>query len=145
MAKTNYFQDMTNKYQGNEDWVNMITGQEIQRSAIKRIFKEMINGAYDYGKYGHYFLDAKFLDNLMVAAASKLEYYTLLSNATIMYRDYNPNYPNLGFHFTHIQNLRYVYFVLYSALENVKDTYNVAALLDITPNVYNYRNDINNE
>jgi hypothetical protein len=145
MAKTNYFQDMTNKYQGNEDWVNMITGQEIQKSAVKRIFKEMINGAYDYGKYGHYFLDAKFLDNLMVAATSKLEYYTLLSNAIIMYRDYDANYPNIGFHFTHVQNLRYIYYTLYSVLDNVKDTYNVSALLDITSYLYNYRNDINNE
>ena len=145
MAKTNYFQDMKNRYQGNEDWVNLVTAQDIQKSAVKRIFKEMVNGAYDYGKVGNYFLDSRFLENLIVAAGAKLEYYTLLNNAVYMYKEYNPGFPNLGAHMTHIMNLQYTYSIIYQALENVKYTYNVSALIDIGKYTYNCRNDINNE
>ena len=145
MAKLNYFQDMKNRYQGNENWINLVSAQDIQKAAVKRIFKEMVNGAYDYGKEGQYFLDSRFLENLIVAAGTKLEYYTLLSNAVNVYREYCPTYPNLGAHFTHIQNLQYIYYTIYNRLENVKYSYNVASLVDISPSTYNYRNDINNE
>lgn len=145
MARTNYFQDMKNKYQGNEDWINLVSTQDIQKSAVKRIFKEMVNGAYDYGKEGNYFLDSRFLENLIIAAGAKLEYYTLLSNAVMMYKECCPAYPNLGAHFTHIQNLQYIYGTIYNKLMNVKFAYNVSPLIDISPATYNYRNDINNE
>ena len=145
MAKSNYFQDMKNKYQGNEEWINLISAQDIQKSAVKRIFKEMVNGAYDYGKDGQYFLDSRFLENLIVAAGAKLEYYTLLSNAVNMFKEYSPTYPNLGAHITHIQNLQYIYYTIYYKLENVKYAYNVSPLIDISPATYSYRNDINNE
>ena len=145
MAKTNYFQDMKNRYQGNEKWLNLITAQDIQKSAVKRIFKEMINGAYDYGKDGKYFLDSRFLENLIVAAGAKLEYYTLLSNAVNVYKGYYPTYPNVGAHLTHIQNLQYIYYTIYNKLEAVKFSYNVSPLVDVSPMTFNYRNDINNE
>lgn len=146
MAKSNYFQDMENRYQGNEEgWMNLITPQNIQKDAVKRIFKEMVNGAYDYEKCGQYFMDSRFLENLIVAALSKSEYYTLLSNAVNVYRGYYPIYPNIGAHFTHIQNLCYIYNVLYNKLLEVRNTYNIAALVEISPLTYTYRNDINNE
>ena len=114
MAKQNYFQDMEQRYQGNENaWINVITPQDIQKSAVKRIFREMVNGAYDYEKYGNYFLDSRFLENLIVAANNKLEYYTLLNNAVSMYRGYYPMYPNIGAHFSHLQNLYYIYSTIY--------------------------------
>lgn len=146
MAKNNYFQDMEQRYQGNEEaWINLVTPQNIQRDAIKRIFKEMVNGGYDYEKYGRYFLDSRFLENLIVAAGTKLEYYTLLSNAVSMFRGYSPTYPNIGAHLTHVQNLNYIYSVLYNKLLEVRSTYNIAALVEVSPLTYSYRTDINNE
>lgn len=146
MAKNNYFQDMENRYQGNEEgWINLITPQNIQRDAVRRIFKEMVNGGYDYEKYGQYFTDSRFLENLIVAAGTKLEYYTLLSNAVSMFRGYSPAYPNIGAHLTHIQNLNYIYNILYNKLLEVRNTYNIAALVEISPLTFSYRNDINNE
>ena len=42
MAKINYFQDMEQRYQsnGNESWLNLIKPADIQKSAVKRIFRE---------------------------------------------------------------------------------------------------------
>jgi hypothetical protein len=145
MARSNYFQDMKNRYQGNENWINMISAQDIQKSAVKRIFKEMVNGSYDYGKEGQYFLDSRFLENLIVAAGAKLEYYTLLSNAVNLFKEYQPGFPNLGAHITHIQNLWYIYNTIYNKLDAARITYNTSPLVDISRATYNFRNDINNE
>lgn len=146
MAKINYFQDMENRYQGNEEsWINVISPQDIQKSAIKRIFREMVNGGIDYEVQGKYFLDARFLENLIIAANNKVEYYTLLNNSVSMYRVSYPMYPNIGAHFTHLQNLNYIYSVLYYKLLEVKNSINIAPLVEISPMLFPYRNDINNE
>lgn len=145
MAKSNYFSDMENRYQGDEVWINVISPQDIQKSAVKRIFREMVNGGYDYEKYGVYFMDSRFIENLIVAASNKSEYYTLLNNSVGMYRNYYPAYPNIGSHFTHVQNLNYIYSVIYYKLLEVRNTQNIAPLLEISPILYTYRNDINNE
>lgn len=144
MAKTNYFQDMENRYQC-EDWLNMISPQEIQKSAVKRIFREMVNGGYDYEKYGKYFTDTRFVENLIIAAGSKMEYYTLINNAVSMYRLSFPAYTNIGPHLSHIQNLNYIYNVLYNKLVEVRNTYNISVLVEISPILGRCRNDINNE
>ena len=145
MAKNNYFQDMQNRYQDDDNWLNAITPQDIQKSATKRIFREMVNGGYDYEKVGKYFLDFRFLENLIIASSYKVEYYTLLNNAIAMYRTQVPLYPNIGAHFTHICNLCNIYMVIYNKLVEVKNTMNIAPLIEITPILYQYRNDINNE
>ena len=146
MARLNYFQDMENRYSGNEDiWINVITSQDIQKSASKRIFKEMVNGGIDYEKYGQYFLDSRFLENVIVAANNKLEYYTLLYNAVLMYKSYYPMYPNIGANFTHIQNLCFIYNTIYTRLLEVKMQTNISPLIEICPILYHYRLDINNE
>lgn len=146
MAKTNYFQDMENRYQGNEEsWINVISPQDIQKSAVKRIFKEMINGAYNYELQGKYFTDSRFLENLIIAASNKMEYYTLLNNSVSVYRGYYPSYVNIGAHHTHIQNLNYMYSVLYYKLLEVRNSMSIAPLVEISPMLYPYRNDINNE
>ena len=146
MAKSNYFQDMEQKYQGNEGvWINLITPQNIQRDAVKRIFKEMVNGGYNYENCGQYFLDSRFIENLIVAAGTKLEYYTLLSNAVNMFRGYSPSYPNIGAHLSHVQNLSYIYNVIYNTLVEVRNTHNIAPLVEVFRLTYSYRNDINNE
>jgi hypothetical protein len=105
----------------------------------------MVNGAYDYEKYGKYFLDARFIENLIIAAENRLGYYTLINNAVSMYRGYFPTFPNIGAHFTHVQNLCYIYSIIYSRLIEVRETFNISALVEISPLTYAYRNDINNE
>ena len=147
MAKTNYFQDMEQRYQsnGNESWLNLISPLDIQKSAVKRIFREMVNGGYDYEKFGKYFLDYRFLENLIIAANNKLEYYTLLNNAISVYRAAYPMHPNIGFYASHVQNLFYIYSMIYNKLVEVKGTTNISPLVEISPVLYPYRNDINNE
>lgn len=104
-----------------------------------------MNGGYDYEKYGKYFMDSRFIENLIVAASNKFEYYALLSNAVSMYRYSYPTYPNIGAHFTHVQNLCEIYSVLYYKLLEVRNTYNISALVEIVPILSRIRNDINNE
>jgi hypothetical protein len=147
MAKINYFQDMEQRYQsnGNESWLNLIKPADIQKSAVKRIFREMINGEYDYEKFGKYFLDYRFLENLIIAANNKVEYYTLLNNAISVYRVNYPTHPNIGFYSSHLQNLFYIYYTIYNKLVEVKGSSNISPLIEIAPILYPYRNDINNE
>lgn len=145
MARTNYFQDMENRYNNNEEnWIVSQTPQDIQKSARKRIFREMVNGGYDYEKYGKYFLNPKILENITVAASNEMATYALLYNAVGYYRQVYPNYPNIGIEFTHINNMYYIYSVIYNKLIALKNTENIGILVDIPALLYPYRNDINN-
>lgn len=145
MAKNNYFKDMEQRYNNNGDnWIAGQTPQDIQKSARKRIFREMVNGAYDYEKVGKYFLDPKILENITLAASNEIDTYTLLYNAVGYYRQACPGYPNIGLELSHITNMLYIYSVIYNKLVQLKGTQNIAVLIDIAPMLYPYRNDINN-
>lgn len=145
MAKNNYFQDMEQRYNNNGDsWIVGQTPQDIQKSARKRIFREMVNGIYDYEKVGKYFLDPKILENITLAASNEMQTYTLLYNAVGYYRQAFPSYPNIGLELSHITNMLYIYTVIYNKLVQLKGTQNIAVLIDVAPMLYPYRNDINN-
>jgi hypothetical protein len=145
MAAKNYFQDMEQRFGGGDEyWVTAQTPQDIQRSAHKRIFREMVNGAYDYEKVGKYFQDPKILENITVAALNDLQTYELYYNAVGLYKYYYPAYDNIGWEFTHITNLRYIFSVIYNKLCELKATNNVGVLFDIPMLLGPYKSDINN-
>ena len=137
MARQNYFQNMINQY--GENWIVALRPDDIQRAG-KRIVREMVRGNIDYEKFGKYYLDTKFLDNLIISCQNELEVNTLYYNALAFYRQYYPNTPNIVVQLNHLQSLGYIYNVIYNKLTNLKQTGNIGILADTSALLYNYRN-----
>jgi hypothetical protein len=122
-----------------ENWTMAVKPEDIQRSS-RRIFKEMIRAQVDYERVGQYFLDAKIMDNLIIAASNELEINTMLFNATTFFQLYNPNYPNLGSEISHLQALCYIYNVILEKLKGVKYYNNIGILADVAALLSTVRN-----
>ncbi len=126
----NYFDIMISRYQ-TPDFVRMLKPEQIQRSAIERIFREMVRGQIDFSQYGNYFLDSKFLDNIIIAAADELDNNSAINKALAFY---DINYPGDA---TIIRN-RYkisarviIYNALYQRLSNAKMSGDIGYLTDL--------------
>ena len=140
MARTNFIQNMMKQY--GENWIVALKPDDIQRFG-KRIFKEMVKNQIDYQKEGNYFLDGKFLDNLIISARNELEVNTLYCNALTFYMQYNTIEPMVSVKLTHLQSLCYIYKVILDKLNMVKNTSNIGWLADTSALLYNYRNHLN--
>lgn len=139
-SKQNYITNMMKQF--GENWIVALKPEDIQRSG-KRIFKEMVRGNYDYETIGQYFLDGKFLDNLIIAATNELEINTLYYNAVTYYEQAFPMYPNIRATISHLQTLCYVYNSILGRLTIVKQTGDIGALVDISALLYSYRSHLN--
>ncbi len=141
MAKNNSYIQMMYNQQG-EDWIINVRPEDIQRSC-KRVVKDMVKGTIDYEKFGKYFLDIKFMENLIIGLTNELEINTLNYNACKLYYSYYPNTPNLGTHIYHLERILYIYNIIYERLNWVKSTGNVGYLTDISGLLFNDRNHLN--
>ena len=142
MAKNNnnYFSDMIRRF--GENWIVAVRPEDIQRSA-KRIFKELVKGQINHETHGKYFLDQKFIDNLIIAARNELEINILYFNALNFYFSYFPAVPNLSQEVKHMQVLCDIYNVIYSKLGILKQTGNIGVLLEISTLCYSNRAHLN--
>ena len=140
MARMNYIQNMEKQF--GENWIASLRPEDIQRSG-KRIFKEMVRGNIDYQQHGKYFLDSKFLDNLIISVRNELEVNTLLFNAVTFYKMYNMDAPNVSVQLTHLQSLCYIYNTILYRLTSVRNTGNIGWLADLSGLLYNHRNHLN--
>lgn len=129
--QNNYFSSMIKRFDGNVDFVSLITPEMIQKSAKERIFREMSKGQIKYEEYGNYFLDPKFLDNLIVAANDELN-----NNATVCkaLEYFDLTFP--GDQSVYINRVRYscllnIYSIIFQRLSMVKATGNIGSLTDI--------------
>lgn len=77
----NYFS--RNIQQNGVGFIQLKNAQDIQREALK-IFRDIARGNIDFEKYGNYFLDPIFLDNLLIACQSKLTVETILRDGVTM-------------------------------------------------------------
>ncbi len=135
----NYIDQQIRNY--GEEFITYLKPEQIQRNAKTRIFKEMIQGKFDYTVYGKYFADSKFFENLFVACYDELQNNTLIAMSL---REFDLHHP--GNQLTTIllgkyNSLVQVYTVLYNALYSMKfDNYNPGHLQGISAMLYNYRN-----
>lgn len=136
----NYIKQMINRF--GENWIVGLRPEDIQRNT-KRIIREMVTGKIDYQEVGSYFLDPKFLDNLIIAVNNELEINTLYYNAVSFYRQYYPDIPNIGIHENHLNALCYVYYVISSKFTCLKQSGNIGYLADTSAILFNYRNHLN--
>lgn len=140
MAKPNYITNMVKQY--GENWIVALKPEDIQKSG-KRIFKEMVKGNFNYEEVGNYFLDAKFLDNLIIACSNELQVNTLYFTALQFYMQYYPNIQDGQAELSHLQSLCYIYSVILNKLNSVKQTHNIGWLADTSAILFSYRNHLN--
>ena len=134
--KSNYMDTMIAQY--GENWIVSMTPEDIQRSA-RRLIKEMVRGYMDYEKYGKYFLDTKFLDNIIVAVNNEYELSSLHYNALCLYRNCYPNIPNLSIHVNHDYALMQIYGTVLQKLNMVKQDNNIGWLMDTAALLNQYK------
>ena len=70
------------------DWIAALRPEDIQRQA-KRIVRDMVRGSIKYEEVGMYFLDMKFLENLIIGIKNELDinimnYINLVEKLLIM-------------------------------------------------------------
>lgn len=141
MAKNNsYIQMMVN--QNGDEWILALRPEDIQRST-KRIVKDMVRGTIDYQNHGKFFLDPKFMENLIIGVSNELEINTLNYNACQFYYQYFPQTPNIQPHIYHLERTCYIYNIILSRLNAVKMYGNVGYMTDISALLFNDRNNLN--
>lgn len=136
--RSNYFINMINQFK-TDNWIVALKPEDIQRSG-KRIFKEMVRGYIDYEKHGKYYLDPKFLDNLIIAATNELEINSLYYRAVSFYWQYYPQDPLVSSQIAHLEALCFIYSTILAKLQQVKVSMDIGYLADISVQLYSYRN-----
>ena len=126
----NYFTSSIKHY-GTEDFIVMLKPEEIQRAAKERIFREMVRGRIDYTQFGQYFLDSKFLSNLIIAADNELTNNVVISQALEFYDLNFPGHYEVIHNRTKHGNLVFIYRVLLERLRQLEVDGNVGVLTDI--------------
>ena len=141
MAKNNQQRNFITQQMQNygDDWIVAIKPEEIQRQG-KRIVKEMVQGKMNYEQVGKYFLDSKFMNNLIVSLQNELEVKGLYLNAVTFYKQYYPTVPNITYHENHLQAVYYICSTVLNKLIAVRDTQDIGYLTDISGLLFNYRN-----
>ena len=87
-SRTNYFE--MNIQKKGEDFLDAKSIDEIQRDAKKRIFQDMAFGNIDYEKYGRYFMEPRFLEQLIVTAFDEMENHRVKYTALKAFDNANP-------------------------------------------------------
>lgn len=135
-----YFDNMIKQY--GDNWIGALSPESIQRQG-NRIVKDMVRGNVDYEAHGKYFLDSKFLENLIIACTNELEISSLHYNATVMYQSFYPHIPNINAIINHDWCLMYIYNTVLYKLKTVRNTGNIGELFDIGGMLSTYKNHIN--
>lgn len=129
--QNNYFTTMISRYNGNQDFIPFLKPEQIQKSAKERIFREMARGQIDYSQFGSYYLDAKFLENLIVAANDEMINANVISTALYFYDTQFPGDYTVSRIRARQENLKMIYYIIYTRLCNVKFTNDIGYLTDI--------------
>ena len=140
MALNNYIKQNIATY--GPDWIVCLRPEDIQRSA-KRVAKELVKGDFNLQEEGNYFLNAKFLDNLIIAFKNELETNSLYLAALTFYRQYYPAASNIAGAINHVDILCRIYSVLLDRMNGVKYNGNIGPLVDVSALLYQHRNHLN--
>lgn len=142
MAKNSFIGNMYKQY--GDEWVNSMRPEDIQRQG-KRIVSDMVKGNVDYEKFGKFFLDLKFLDNLIISISNELQTNELYLKAVSFYKAYSPEGQTQAvyMHESHLFNLCRIYSLVLERLQMVKVSGNIGYLADISVILFNLRNNLN--
>lgn len=140
-GKTSYF-DMAIQKDG-EDFLDSKSANEIVKDAKKRIFKDMAYGNINYEKYGRYFTEARFLDQLLAVAEDEMYNHQTMWQALTMLDQNNPGNIRTITLCNKENRLATAYGIIYTCLKYVKDTgYNISVLPNLTSQIYQFAQDL---
>lgn len=126
----NYFAYMIDRYNGDRDFIPKLRPDQIQKSAKDRIFREMVMGNIDYTIYGEYFLDSKFLENLIIAAQDELTNKSTIATALYFYDVHYPGNQAVAINMDQHANLAHIYSTILNKLQTLKFTGDIGILID---------------
>lgn len=89
--KSNYFENNIQKY--GVDFLDYKSAEEIQRDA-KFIFRDMVYGNINYEKHGMYFMESRFLEQLIIVASIDARKHAVKYFALSEFRFNHANDPN---------------------------------------------------
>lgn len=123
------------------EWLTFVNPETIQTIAKRRVFREMVNGFIDYEKFGIYFQDPKFLENIIIAAREELQSNTVVASALTLMDNTYPGYPEVIKNRSKYERKVYVFEILYRHLMMVKDNYyNIGYLNDVAAILHPFNN-----
>lgn len=128
--QNNYFTNMARRF-NREDFIVLLKPEQIQRSAKERIFREMVRGQIDYAQFGQYYLDPKFLENLIIAADNELKNNIACATALGFYDLTYPGDALIIHNKSKFDNLTVVYTCILQRLQSLKETGNIGYLTDL--------------
>lgn len=128
--QNNFFTNMIRRY-SREDFVVALKPEQIQKSAKDRIFREMIRGQIDYAKFGSYYFDPKFLENLIIAADNELRNNIACEAALSFYDLHHPGDGVVIHNKTKFGNLVVIYSGILQRLQSLKMTGDIGFLTDL--------------
>lgn len=143
MATKNYFS--YNIEQFGKDFIRQKSPYDIQKDARKRIFKDMIYGNIDYSKYGEYFTDHNFLDNLIIEANIENDKHRISAQALYEYDINHHGNPITSAIASNHQHTSFILSIILNSLNSIKmdPVMNIAYLNNIADACYKYRSDFN--
>lgn len=140
-GKTSYF-DMNVQKDG-EDFLDKKSATEIVKDAKRRIFKDMAYGNINYEKYGMYFTEPRFLDQLLIVAEDEMYNHQTMYQALTLLDQQRPGDIRIITLCSKENRLATVYGIIYSHLKYVKDTgYNISVLPNLTSQIYQFAQDL---
>lgn len=139
--KMNYFE--TNIQRFGEDFLDFKKAEEIQRDC-KFIFKDMVYGNIDYEKHGMYFMEPRFLEQLIIKSEIDSQKHNLKYMALY---EFSIKYNNMeASQLAAIEaNMFYIMNTIHEQLLLVKyNNYNISYLTYLPSKLRDYRNTIKN-
>ena len=135
--KRNYFE--TNIQRFGVDFLDYKKVEEIQRDS-KFIFRDIVFGNINYEKYGIYFMDPRFLEQLIIVSSIESKKHDIKFRALA---EFDNKYPGdqITSQLVCIENgMKVIMETLYNYLSMVKkDNYNIAYLTNIPAILISYK------
>jgi len=130
---------------GGQDFIDHKTVQDLQRDAKKRIFKDLAYGNVSFEKYGCYFMDVRFMEQLIIAADEELRNHNIYCNALSLLDFTYPGEQYVIALKTKEARLVSAYAILQNSLRAVRDSgYNISALTCLASALGPYKYDLSN-
>lgn len=139
----NYFSMNIAKY--GEDFLDQKSTSDIQRDAKRRIFKDMAFANIDYEKYGAYFMDHRFVEQLLIVAYDEMNNHRAKYMALLEYDRQHPGDQRVTSLCALECRLTTAFEIIHMYLLSVKGNgYDISCLTCLASQLGQFRNDISN-
>lgn len=143
--RDNYFSMNIQKF--GDNFMTSKTPMDIQKDAKKRIFKDIVFGNIDYNKFGQYFTNPQFVEQLIITARNEEFNHRVIADALSMYMQNNNADDRTRAVWNREKNIAYVLFYLRTTLEQMKaSNYDVGILVPLAQIIdYKFKQDFATE